>query len=115
MSGTGVVWCVYRHYHDRVLLLPLLPAEEDHCCDPLCLTFTEHHLWPQATALATMNTSLTEKIVQFAVVCGPRMMNDFKQMNSSLGCTVDYKPRQSSQTTHLLTKMCPLVAAESNF
>ena len=58
MSGAGVVWCVYHHYHDRVLLLPLLPAEEDHCCDPLCLTFTEQHLWPQAIALATMNTSL---------------------------------------------------------
>ena len=43
------------------------------------------------------------------------MMNDFKQMNSSLGCTVDYKPRQSGQTTHLLTKVWPLVAAETNF
>ena len=26
--------------------------------DHLCVTFTEHHLWPQAIALATMNTSL---------------------------------------------------------
>ena len=33
----------------------------DYCCDHLCLTFTEdpkHHLWPQAIAFATMNTSL---------------------------------------------------------
>ena len=51
-----MVW--YHHYHDGVLL-PLLPVEEDHCCGPLCSTFTEQHLWPQATALATMNTSLT--------------------------------------------------------
>ena len=30
----------------------------DYCCDHLCVTFTEQHLWPQAIALATMNTSL---------------------------------------------------------
>ena len=32
--------------------------EGDHCCDALCLTFTEQYLWPQATALAAMSTSL---------------------------------------------------------
>ena len=40
-----MVW--YHHYHDGVLL-PLLPVEEDHCCGPLCSTFTEQHLWPYA-------------------------------------------------------------------
>ena len=82
-----MVW--YHHYHDGVLLLPLLPAEEDHCCGPLCLTFTEQHLWPQATALAAMNTSLITKNSPICCCVWPPDDEYFKQMNNSLGCTVD--------------------------
>ena len=54
------------------LLLQLLPADErDHCCPPLCLTFTEQHLWPQATALATMNTSLLNTCSPAEYLGGP--------------------------------------------
>ena len=63
-----MVW--YHHYHDGVLL-PLLPVEEDHCCGPLCSTFTEQHLWPQATALATMNTSLLNTCSPAEYLGGP--------------------------------------------
>ena len=45
--------------------------EGDHCCDALCLTFTEQYLWPQATALATMNTSLLNTCSPAEYLGGP--------------------------------------------